>query len=585
MDRKQILGLGLIVAIFTLFQIYFAPPKIEPETLEVSTPAPVVENKMEMLAENPIDTSVLALQAETIFLENEKIRVAIHTQGAFVEHVVLKNHKKYVKGLPKDEFPLLTLFDAKAGGLVFENLQGIPQSLETVVFQKIDSLSNAGKLVLEAVLSAQSRVRYTYSLLAGSNQLSLELDRIGMEQMARMDSFFWNWQMQPYSNEKSKAMEQAVSSIFYKPVNADRDYLSETRSDTHEIQTALQWVDFKTQYFSAFLIAQTPFVQGGTLKVDADHEYQDAENPYLKMYQAHLHLDALPSQRFTMYFGENDYHALADLGYQAESIVNFGWGIVRYINEYFVVYVFDFLVDRMPLVLALLLLTLVMKTLLFPLYYKSYKSSATMRVLRPELDELQKKYPKSEDMLKKQQAQMELYRKAGVNPLAGCLPMLIQMPILFAMFRFFPSMPALRQQSFLWADDLAGYDSVYELGFSIPLYGDHVSLLTILLAISMFFYTRMTSSSMPQQQEGMPDMRFMMYLFPFMSVFFFNNFSSGLSLYYLVANVISIVQMELARRFLIDEKAIRANIEENKKKPMKKSKWQERLEQYQNTAK
>ena len=208
-----------------------------------------------------------------------------------------------------------------------------------------------------------------------------------------------------------------------------------------------------------------------------------------------------------------------------------------------------------------------------------------MRVLRPELDELQKKYPKSEDMLKKQQAQMELYRKAGVNPLAGCLPMLIQMPILFAMFRFFPSMPALRQQSFLWADDLAGYDSVYELGFSIPLYGDHVSLLTILLAISMFFYTRMTSSSMPQQQEGMPDMRFMMYLFPFMSVFFFNNFSSGLSLYYLVANVISIVQMELARRFLIDEKAIRANIEENKKKPMKKSKWQERLEQYQNTAK
>lgn len=208
-----------------------------------------------------------------------------------------------------------------------------------------------------------------------------------------------------------------------------------------------------------------------------------------------------------------------------------------------------------------------------------------MRVLRPELDELQKKYPKSEDMLKKQQAQMELYRKAGVNPLAGCLPMLIQMPILFAMFRFFPSMPALRQQSFLWADDLAGYDSVYELGFSVPLYGDHVSLLTILLAISMFFYTRMTSSSMPQQQEGMPDMRFMMYLFPFMSVFFFNNFSSGLSLYYLVANVISIVQMELARRFLIDEKAIRANIEENKKKPVKKSKWQERLEQYQNTAK
>ncbi len=291
----------------------------------------------------------------------------------------------------------------------------------------------------------------------------------------------------------------------------------------------------------------------------------------------------------SFYFGPNEYKTLKagdpdngdNKGY--EHIIDLGWGIFGYVNQYVIIPIFNFLEwVGLGYGLIIFLLTIIIKIILLPLMYKNYKSSAKMRVLKPEIDELNKKYPDKKDSVKKQQAQMKLYRETGVSPMAGCIPMIIQMPILYAMFRFFPSSIELRQESFLWADDLSGYDSILDLGFDIPLYGDHISLFTLLMAASTFFYTRMNSSQMSMpQQSGMPNMKIIMNFFPIMMIFFFNNFSAALSYYYFIANATSIGQMLLIKKYFINEDKIRATIEENKKKPKKKSKFASRMEEMQ----
>lgn len=284
--------------------------------------------------------------------------------------------------------------------------------------------------------------------------------------------------------------------------------------------------------------------------------------------------------------GPNDFYTLKALGNDAEEIINFGWGIVRYTNEYFVFPVFNFLLDQgISVPFALLFLTILIKLILLPLYKKSYVSSAKMRALRPELEEINKKYTGTENSFKKQQAQLELYRKTGVNPMARCLPLLAQMPLLFALFRFFPNVYQLRLVPFLWADDLSSYDSIYDLSFSIPIYGEHISLFTILFGISMIFYSQMNAKNMAQPtQEGMPDMRILMYILPVFSILFFNSYAAGLSLYYFIANIISIAQTFLFR-MIIDEKSIRNTIENNKKIEKKPSKWEKKLSELQEIQK
>jgi YidC/Oxa1 family membrane protein insertase len=391
------------------------------------------------------------------------------------------------------------------------------------------------------------------------------------------------WEMSGKHNEKGIDQERNNSTIFYKLEGEGRDYLSETGDDDDEIENAnIQWVAFKQHFFSAILLPKSKIGDGTKLE-SAPYTEEDPDlNQY---YKAELPID--PSIGSTvlsaqLYFGPNDYKILKDYGNELDKVINLGWGIFGWVNKWVVIPIFDWLEQTgWSYGIIILILTVLIKLVLSPLTLKNYKSSAKMRVLKPEIDEINEKY-KDADPMKKQQATMDLYRKTGVSPFSGCIPMLIQLPILYAMFRFFPSSIQLRHEGFLWADDLSSYDSILSLPFSIPAYGDHVSLFTILMAISMFFYTIYNMNNMPQQtQPGMPNMKVIMYIFPFMMLFFFNSFASGLSYYYFLANVFSIGQMLVIKNYFIDEEKIHAKLQENKKKKAKqgKSKFQKKLEE------
>jgi YidC/Oxa1 family membrane protein insertase len=390
------------------------------------------------------------------------------------------------------------------------------------------------------------------------------------------------WEMTARHNEKGIEIERNNSTIFYKAEDAGRDYLSETGDDDDIIDDEkLQWVAFKQHFFSAILIANGTFNQGVSLE---SKPFEEEITDFTQFYKAEFPID--PSASSTvfsaqLYMGPNDYKVLKEYGMELDKVINLGWGIFGWVNKYVVIIIFDWLeTTGLSYGINILILTIIIKLVLSPLTFKNYLSSAKMRVIKPEVDEITEKF-KDADPMKKQQATMELYRKTGVNPFSGCIPMVIQMPILYAMFRFFPSSIQLRHEGFLWADDLSAYDSIYTLPVTIPFYGDHVSLFTILMAVSMFFYTMYNTSQMPQQtQPGMPNMKVIMYIFPFMMLFFFNSFASGLSYYYFLANMFSIGQMLVIKNVFIDEDKIHAKIEENKKKKANKgkSKFQKKLE-------
>jgi YidC/Oxa1 family membrane protein insertase len=389
------------------------------------------------------------------------------------------------------------------------------------------------------------------------------------------------------ANEKGLAAERSRCSVYYREGEEDRDYLSESDDDSYTAEDPLQWVAFKQDYFSAAVIAKEGFSAGSYMQVNVP-----TDSMHTKLYQAKLQLPvkggAYAFGELTFYFGPNDYKELKSLEVEEiDRVIDYGWSIIGTVNRYCVRPLFWFFSSFIgSWGLIILLVTLVIKTVLFPITWKNFLSSAKMRVLKPEIDEINKKFA-DKDPMQKQTATMALYRQTGVNPFAGCLPVLLQMPILYAMFRFFPAEIVLRGKSFLWADDLAAYDSIVSWEQHIPIlssiYGNHVSGFTILMCISTFFYSKMSMGSQPQmaQQPGMPNMTVMMNIFTVMMLFFFNGQPSGLSLYYFIANMVSIGQMWAIRKYFIDENAIRAKIDENKKKPQTKSSFMQRLEDAQ----
>jgi YidC/Oxa1 family membrane protein insertase len=335
------------------------------------------------------------------------------------------------------------------------------------------------------------------------------------------------------------------------------------------------WIAYKDQFFSSVLIADDFF-----LNATASSSTTDPTSDYLRYFQseigvAYAHAETT-SVKMKMYFGPNSFTLLKKYDMQLEELVFLGRNIIRWINQYVIIPIFNILDNFIVNYgIIILILTLLIKLVLFPLTHKSFLSQAKMKVMKPMVDEIGKKFPKQEDAMKKQSATMELYKKAGVSPMGGCLPMLLQMPILFAMFRFFPTSIELRQQSFLWAKDLSTYDSIFNLPFTIPMYGDHVSLFTLLMTVSTIISTKI--SNPVGGQEQMPGMKTMMYMMPVMFMLILNNFSAGLTYYYFLANVISIIQTQVSRQFVNEDEILR-KIEENKKKPVKKSKWQLRLD-------
>jgi YidC/Oxa1 family membrane protein insertase len=435
----------------------------------------------------------------------------------------------------------------------------------------------------------QGTIRQSYALNKGFDlDYNIEiLDNKGFI----LENTILNWETDFRKTERLFSEQRRVSTICYEQAENGLDYLSETSSEAKAAEEDIKWVAFKQSYFSSILKPEKAFNAKGTqFFIQNFKEGHPQTWTHLKGYSANMSLNFQNNKAsFNWFFGPNDYEILKSYDSGYDDILNFGWGLFRWINLYAVQPIFNLLVDNgMAMGWAILVLTLIIKTILAPVQWKMFVSSVKMRILKPEVDALNAKYPKQEDAMKKQMEMMSLYRESGASPLAGCLPMLLQMPILLAVFRFFPAAFELRQKGFLWAEDLSSFDSILDFSFHIPFYGDHISLFTLLMAGTTLAYTYMNSGNMQTpQQPGMPDMRVIMYIFPFMMIFFFNNYSAGLSYYYFISTLLSIVMMVGIKQFFVDEEKLKVKMAERKAnsaanpKAKKKSRFQERLEEMQ----
>lgn len=531
---------------------------------------------------------------ESFFIENDLIKVEVTKKGGHIVNVELKTFKTY------DSLPLI-LFNpntSKFGFSFFSNNRIIntndfyfqPSTTETkLISSGNDSITFSMRLYTdqgEGQLNKNQYIEYVYTLKGNEYMVDFDLNLVNMGSTVNANSIGLNWHADLRQQEINVDRFNG-STIYYRFLNDDVEYMSETDDDEEDIRTKLEWVSFKQRFFSSSIIAKQGFDNG---KLNITIQENPSAERYLKTMDVDLGIpiNIMGTTKFPMqfYFGPNDFKILSSYDMELERQIPIGWSffILGWINQYLVIPVFNWLGGYgWNYGIVILLLTIMLKTILFPIAYKTYMSSAKMRVLKPEVDELSKKFPKKEDAMKKQQAVMSLYRSAGANPASGCVPMLLQMPILIAMFRFFPASIELRQQSFLWATDLSSYDSIFSWTAQIPLvsqfYGNHVSLFTLLMTVSTLMYTYLNNQMMGQQTQQMPGMKTMMYIMPIMFLGLFNNYASGLSYYYFLANIITFGQM-FAFRYLINEDKLRAQIELNKKKPKKKkSGFQKRLEE------
>ena len=634
MDKNTVFGLLLIFAIFIGFTIYNQPSEEERAKIErqrdslaivqQQRDSAVIMKQRSEQRESISETENLTGQSaqtqgvqsselrdrlglfsnagigeqKEFIIESDLIRVRLSNKGGKIINVELKEYQSY------DSLPLV-LFnndDVKFGYTFFSNNRTI--STNNLYFQPYvngsewtgsEPLTVSGSNVLsfsmrlytdfgEGNINPNSYIEYAYTLYGDKYMMDYNLNLEGMNSVIDKGTSFLDltWETEMRRQEKSLDNERQESTIYYKYYQDDVDYLSERKDAEESLKTDVRWLSFKSRFFAATLIGDEPFINA---EVKAFTDEQNTDEHYLRSMSALIGVpfDNVQKQTFPMrmYFGPTKYRTLKHYDLELQRQIPLGWSffLMAWINIYAVIPVFDWLGGYgWNYGIVILLLTIMLKIVLFPIAYKTYKSSAKMRVLKPEIDELTKKFSKTEDAMKKQQATMGLYKKAGVNPMAGCVPMLLQFPILIALFRFFPSSIELRQQPFLWAHDLSSYDSILSLPWNIPFYGDHVSLFTLLMTISTVLYTKLNSEMMGSTSTQMPGMKTMMYLMPVMFLGIFNNYASGLSYYYLLANLFTFAQMFLIRQ-TIDEDKILRKIQLHKKKPVKKkSGFQKRLE-------
>ncbi|MDE5574178.1 MAG: membrane protein insertase YidC [Bacteroidales bacterium] len=556
-----------------------------PDT-QAQTASPEKKQENQIDKANPFSA---CLQGEDRYfeLENEVFRVRFLNKGGRIAGITLKDYLTYKK---ED----LVLFDEQLSDFYlqfFANNRSIrtdrcyfeclmPQARQV---SGSDSLEVRMRLYPDRQDSVRnSYIEFAYTIYGNSYKMGFNLRFSEMQDLIAANTSFidlvWNARLEQL--EKSLQMESMNTAVYYKPINDKVRYLKETRDDAKSLTTPTRWISFKQQFFSLSLIADKDFPSAEI----RNYTQKTAPAGYLKDLQAVIGLpyDGAAQQEIGMalYAGPNKYRILRSFDLDLERQIPLGWSffLMQWINRGAVIPVFDFLESKgLHYGLIILILTILLKIVLFPLTYKSYASSAKMRVLQPEVAEINKKYPKPEQAMDKQRATMALYKKAGASPMSGCIPMLLQFPIVLAMFRFLPASIELRQKSFLWADDLSAYDSVLNLPFNIPFYGDHISLFALLMALSNLLYTHMTMKQQAQSNQ-MPGMKFMMYFMPVMLLCFLNSYASGLNYYYCLSMLITFLQMFFIRRMIDDQKVL-ARIQENKKKPVKKSKFQQRLEE------
>ena len=511
-------------------------------------------------------------------LSNDKVEVTFTTKGAQPYSVMIKDYMTY------DSTALYLIKpDMSEYGVTVYARESI--NTKNFVFDVAESTDST--LVMRLPFSNGGYIEQKYTLQPGSHMVRNELSFVGMEEVIprNVTMFDIDWSVVIPRLEKGYNNELQYSKLNYRfPDDKKVHDIGRGRDADKRLDARVSWFAFQQQFFSAIMRAENDFASTD-LKVKFFEEDDPQRDLMACSASMRCDLDVNSSKvtvPFEFYFGPNDFKTLKSYDQKYEKIIPLGGWLVGWISRIAIIPCFDFFGKFISSYgIIILLMTILIKLVVSPLTIKSYISSAKMNVIRPEVDKLNEKYPKQEDAMKKQQAMMNLYKRAGINPMGGCLPMLLQFPILFAMFRFFPASIELRQQSFLWADDLSAYDSILDLPFRIPLYGDHVSLFALLMAISMFVYSKMTSNQM-SNDPNMAGMKFMsVWLMPIMMLFICNNLSSGLSYYYLLSNLITMLQTWFVRRFVVDEKKIHAQLAATEGKPLPKSKWQQRLEEAQ----
>ena len=614
MDKNTLTGLVLIGLLLTLFTVFNRPSEEEIKERQKTELAKQKKSKEKAdkestsnsqttnassnvlpdtstIISNPAAPKVDTIIGETYTISNNNLVINLNSKGGIINSVYLKKFISYDEFANSSAPKHLCLFnegDNKNNILFNDGQKNL--STENLLF-KIDKKTNNEVSFIHQLDSLRS-IRQSYKLQKNSYEIDYDIELIGFKD-ANGNTIQYDWESNLRKTERLLSEQRRVSTICFENKKEGFDYLSETSDDDSDLEDDLNWVNYKQSYFSSFLRPEKAFKKSGSKLAIKNFEESDIRyNTHVKSYTSSLNIGSIENSssthfKFSWYFGPNDYETLASINNNYEDILNFGGGLFTWINVYVIQPIFTFLINSgVSIGIAILLLTIILKLFLMPVQWKMFVSSVKMKILKPEIEELNKKYPKKEDAMKKQMDMMNLYKESGASPLAGCLPMLIQMPILIAVFRFFPTSFELRQKSFLWAEDLSSYDSILDFGFSIWLYGDHISLFTLLMACSTLFYTVMNSSNMAQpQQPGMPNMKVIMYIFPVMMIFFFNNYSSGLSYYYFISTLASILIMIAIKKFFVNEEKLKLKMANRKAKSKtegpKKSKFQARLEEMQ----
>ena len=516
-------------------------------------------------------------EATAYTLENDKLRIRISSKGAQPDEVLVKDYFTYDSS---------ALFLVQPGKSRFDLELNTHQWLNTSDLNFTPVESTDSTLTLRLQFAEHSWIDAVWSLASDSYMADYQLHFVGMDQARerRPGQMTLRWDLDVPRLEKGYQNERNYSGVAYKYLNGDVKSLGKRRDSAQEsFNSTLRWIGFQQQFFSAILVSDEGF-PAGTLT----NQFYPEDNPDKNlMHTAASMTVALNTQNadftlpFHLYFGPNHFYTLRSYDEDFEKIIPLGGKVIGTISRYIIIPTFNWLSRFIKNYgLIILLLTIMIKLVISPLTWKSYSSSAKMRVLKPEIDKINEKYPKQEDAMKKQQATMDLYKRAGVSMWGGCLPILLQFPILWAMFRFFPASIELRQQGFLWCHDLSAYDSILDFGFKIPLYGDHMSLFALLMAVTMWGYSKMTMAQQPSTQT-MPGMEFMqVWMMPIMMLFICNNLSAGLSYYYMLSNIITIGQNWAIRKWFVDEDKIYENLKKktSSKEPPKKSKFQQRLD-------
>ncbi len=601
LDINSIIGFMLIFAIL-IFWFYTNQPSPEEAAAqkkeqvtsqeESENPAPAPKLSEEEAIDLNDSTAVAAYNksvgdfsftrasSDLTTLENEVLFLRINNKGGQIVEARMKEYVTF------DSIPVYLIHEGNAAfDLQFTTTDNRVLHTKNLYFEP--SFSNSGEnqiLSMKAKVAPDKFLEYRYEMKSGEYLLDFKVRTEGLSGTMNADQpIQLNWQLRGIRQSKSVEYENRYSRLTYNYEDGKISKLSEG-SDDEETEENVKWLSYRQHFFSSILASEQPFDKA---QLSSKNLVEDDEvAKFTKEYAATIPL-ALDSGELDYdmywYFGPTDIKELdryKELG--LTDSIPFGWGIFGWLNRYIFTSFYTFLSSFLPYGIAIIVMTILVRLIMSPVTYKSYLSQAKMKVLKPEITELGEKF--KDNAMKKQQETMKLYNKAGVSPMSGCVPALLQLPIFYALFMFFPTSFALRQKPFLWADDLSSYDTIAHLPFNIPFYGDHVSLFPILASIAIFFYMMMTTGQSMQTQPGMPNMKFIMYLSPLMMLFFFNNYASGLSLYYFISNLITIFIMLAIKKFILDEEKIHAQIQENKLKPKKENKFQRKMRELMEQA-